>query len=356
MGPSRAWAQSASIGAGAYLQRYNFAKPEMLGIESITLSTIPFGARLPALRRLSFEVTGAYASGRLVRTDGSEATISGVTDTDVRASVSVVPDRLVLSATWIVPTGHSTQTLEEADVAGAVAADLLPFRISNWGSGGGFGIDAATTTTMGSFNVGLALGYSVAEEFEPIADDERAYLPGNSLNVRVAADRNVGSSGKLAIQFGVQRFGDDALDGKNLYRSGNRYQGILSYAFAAGARASGVTWGGWLRREQGTFLDASLFGSGQDTPAQDLILLGGGLRIPVGTGALMPAVDARIFRSSDGENQGYGFGAGMEAELPIGALRLLPSVRARFGSVLVREGVESGYTGIEAGVTLRLAR
>ncbi len=345
--------QRATVGAGASFEHYSFATAAAAGLEALSLMTLPFGGRVALLRTLSLEVTGAYASGTLSRPDGSQAKLSGLTDTDVRAVLSVAQDRFLIAATWSAPTGSATQSLEEAEVAGAIAADLLPFRISNWGSGGGVALEGTALTTVNGTGVGLSLGYGLGREFEPLAEDQRAYLPGNRFQARLALDRSIGESGKATLQLGLQRYGNDQLSGQNLYRSGNRLQAMLSYAFAATARASAVLYGGWLRRQRGTFLDPSLFGSGSDSPAQDLILTGSALRLPAGSGALLPGVDARVFRSADGQGQGYALGVGLGAEAHARNLTLLPTLRARFGKVIATEGVESAFTGIEASATVR---
>jgi hypothetical protein len=344
-------AQSRTVFGGVAFERYRFEDVAATGIESITLLTVPFGVGAALSSRLSLEANGAYASGTLVRADGSESTIAGLTDTDVRARFAVIADRVILSAAYVAPTGHATQTADESEVAGAVAADLLPFRLSNWGSGGGFAADAALVSRVGSTGVGLSVSYGVAGEFEPLDGDETVYLPGNQLQVRLALDRTVGSSGKATLQLSAHRFSEDRLDGSNLYRSGNRVQGMLSWAFAVGRGSSAVAYGGWLRRQRGTYLDAAQ--ADRETPAQDLILIGGGMRMPVGPGAVLPTIDARVFRSNDGVGQGYVAGIGLAAELPAGAFTLLPSARARIGNVLVREGIETGLTGLELSATIR---
>ena len=105
----------------------------------------------------------------------------------------------------------------------------------------------------------------------------------------------------------------DALNGSNLYRAGRRYPLIGSYAFAAGSRASAIVYGGGVHRDRGrSELDLAL-----DAPAQDLVIAGGGMRIPLGAATLAPSVDAR------------------------------------FGHVVVREGEESGIAGFDFGLMLR---
>jgi hypothetical protein len=109
-----------------------------------------------------------------------------------------------------------------------------------------------------------------------------------------------------------------------------------------------VIYGGGMHREQGTFL----LETGTDAPAQDLYLVGGGLRIAIGGIVFAPGGDVRLQRRSDGTDQGYSAGAGASLEFG-SSMKVIPSVRGRFGNVLVREGIESGFSGIDAGLTLR---
>jgi hypothetical protein len=346
-------AAAQRLGAvGASYELYTFQDAAAVGAEQVTLATIPLVGRFGIGRVVSIDLVGNYAAARLVRPDGSEVSIAGPTDTDVRVNLALADGLLTLTGVAVLPTGHVTHTGAEAEVAGVIAADLLPFRISNWGSGGGARVQAALAVPVGEFAIGMSAGYGLAREFEPLSGDQRAYLPGNELALRFAVDRTIAGSSKFSVLLGVHRFGDDALDGRNLYRSGNRYQALGSYAFPAGRTSNGVVYAGVLRRERGTVLVED--GADDHTAAQELILLGTGFRLRAGrTTTLIPSLDARVFRSDDGVGQGYTLGAGMSAEVPAGSVSLVPLLRLRVGRVVVQDDVESGLRGIEAAVTVR---
>lgn len=337
------------VGAAAGLEHYIFGDDDAAGIRSLSLFTAPFAVRV-AFAPATLELAGAFARGALTRPDGSSATITGLTDTSLRLGVPVVRDRLTLFGAVVLPTGQARQTLEEAEVAGAIAADLLPFRVSNWGTGGGVDVSVALALPVSGFGVGLRLGYALAREFEPLEEQDFTYQPGDQFYAGLAVDRVIGYAGKASVQLTYQRFQDDALGGRNLYRAGDRVQLVGSYAFAVGAASSGVAYAGVMHRSRGAYI-----GSTGEAPAQDLILAGGGIRIPTARALLLPGADLRIFRSADGVGQGYVIGLGGSVELPLGTggLLLVPNVRGRLGKLLVREGSESGFTGFEIGAGLR---
>ncbi len=349
LGSPAAAQTGGSLGAGAYLEVYNFADPAAGGLKRVALLTVPIAAEFRMTSWARLGVSSAYASGTVTRADDSESEISGIADTALQLTLPLVQDRFTLAATLLVPTGKSTYTPDEAQVAGIIAADLLPFRLTNWGSGGALDVSTQVTAPLNGLNVGARVGYQVGQEFDLVEDGSFSYRPGNQLYVRVAADGSVGD-GRLAAQVSVYTFGDDQLNSQNLYRSGRRIQGILSHSARAGRTGRLQTYAGLLRRQHGTFVDGS-----EETPAQTLFFLGTGLRRPVGRAIIVPSVDVRFLRSSDGESQGFIGGAGASLEIPIanGRVTLLPTGRARFGRLLVSEGLESGITGFDVGAGIR---
>jgi hypothetical protein len=343
-----AHAQAFTAVTGAFFETYEFLDPEAIGIERVSLWTLPFGAHAPVIDRVSVDLRGAVAAGSMMRTDGTEVTLTGLTDTELRANLEVVREILTVSAALLLPTGQSTQSFEEAELAGIVAADLLPFRISNWGSGGGAGIVSSFAMPVGGFGVGLSAGYTMGQEFEPIADDELAYRPGDELRLRMVIDRNFGSSSKASLILGGQTYQDDELSGSGVFEPGDRFEAIGSFAFRSGGQSTAVVYGGFQHRSAGMLIEETL-----ETPAQDLFSIGAGFRIPRGITTLMPIADLRIFRRSDGVGQGHLASLGASAEWPAGPVVVLPTLRGRFGKALLWDGAESSVRGAEIGLGLR---
>jgi hypothetical protein len=355
-------AAAQGIGGGGLLQSYTFDDAEAAGLSEFRLMSAPFAVVLPIGDRLSLLASGAFAEGRATGTDGSQATLSGLTDTEVGVAFALGPDRVVLTAGAALPTGQSTHSLEEAAVAGVVAAELLPFAVTNWGSGGGVGGDMAVAFQSGAWGIGLAGGYRAASEYEPLTGETFAYRPGNQIRARVALDRDVGTSSTFSILVGVQQFTEDQMRGSNLFQSGNRLEGMMSYAFPIGLRSSALLYGGAYHRAQGALLldESALDGAG-DSPSQQLFTGGLDLRIPLGRKAtFLPGTEMRAFRSADGIGQGWIGTAGATLELIIAGRRFGPrtvlssSARFRMGHVIIDEDSESNLMGWEAGITLRV--
>ncbi|HEX5726279.1 MAG TPA: hypothetical protein VFX98_12480 [Longimicrobiaceae bacterium] len=340
----------AAVGVGTVVESYVFADPGAAGIASIVLVTTPFAARAELPYGVGVEMAGAWARGALQRRGGTLAHLSGLTDTHLRVWRTFGRDRLTLALIAQLPTGHARHTAAEAEVADAVAADLLPFRVSNWGTGGGVGMSAAYAARVAGFGVGASAGYVRAGRFEPFAEaaDDAAYRPGDETVLRVAADRTVGRSGKAGVQATWQHYAEDRFAGRNLYRAGDRLQVVASYRAGVGP-ATGVVYGGVLHREDGTSLDLAAPG----TPVQDLWLGGAAARFAFGWGAITPGVEGRLFRSGDGRGQGWFGGVGATAEIEARRFILLPTARLRLGEVVVDDDADTGFTGVELGLTVR---
>jgi hypothetical protein len=348
--PASALAQGRGLqfGTGAVIEGFGFLEPTAVGMNGISLLTVPFALRYTG--PVVIELSSAYALGVLIDTDGDQTSIAGPTDTSVRLSLPLADDRITLSGAAFLPTGKATQTPEEATVAGVIAADLLPFRITNWGTGGGFDVSASVVIPMGGFGVGARVGYSAAREFEPLEGGPQvfSYQPGDQMYVRVALDRAVGATGKATVSATMQRFNDDAFDGVNIYRSGDRLEVLGSLNMAAGTSGSAALYGGVMHRSKSAFIDGS-----QELSAQDLIVAGAGFRIPGARVAFLPSTDLRVFRSGDGLGQGYALGLGAALEIGAGNSIVLPSVRARLGKVVVNDRTSSAFVGAEIGLTMR---
>ncbi|MEQ9397577.1 MAG: hypothetical protein RJQ04_00265 [Longimicrobiales bacterium] len=357
--PATAQSASSRLAGGGLFESYTFAEPSATGIENITLLTTPYALRLGLGSRVTVSVGGAYATGKLTRADGSESELSGPTDTRVSMSLALIPDGITLTGFFVAPTGESTHDADQAAVAGAVAADLLPFRITNWGSGGGAGMQLTGTRRFQNFGAGLSVGYRQSNEFEPVDGNEVNYRPGDEVRVRLALDTEFDNNAKGSLVVGLQRFGEDAFNESNLFQSGNRVEVTGTLAFPIGYRASGALYGSVLHRANGQFFPdaAGVFElAEEESPTQDLLLFGGILRRAVGSAFVVPRADFRLFRSEDGRGQGYTGSVGLSFELGGDGVTFTPTFAGRFGSIEILEGAESSFTGFEAGATIRFGR
>lgn len=349
--PLAGQARDASVGAAAYFQSYSFDKAATVGIESLRLISLHFSAAVPLVDRLSLGVSGAFAKGTMGRGSLDQLDISGLTDTQV--SLTFSPNLYFdFTAVVIAPTGKETQTLDESIVAGAMASDLLPFRVSNWGTGGGGGVNASVAGPLGPVGAGLSVGYIAGREFQPLDGGQFAYRPGGLVRIVGALDATVGEASKASFKVTYHRYGQDQVDGTNLFQSGDRFQGLASLAFPMGPASSGIAYASVTHRQGSTLLGQLPIAL--PSVSQNLFLLGGGLRMPVGTAVLQPDAEIRVLRRSDSTGQGFDLGVGAALEFRSGRNVFAPSARVHFGSLDVGTGDSSRLLGFEVGLTARV--
>lgn len=356
--PVHAYGQAAQlpgtgldVRAAAVFESYEFSDEGATGVGSVSLFSVPLQASLPLGDAFTLGVRTAFGAGSVEDAGGRVIDLSGPTDTEVqlgfrnRGAVS-----LSLSAIAILPTGNSTHSADEALVSGAVATDLLPFRMSNWGSGGGVGAHASAAQSFGDTGVGFSASYVMGRAFEPVDGAPFSYQPGDHLRVRGAVDHNLGDGSRVTLSLTFDGFSEDQLEDTNLYQAGNRLQVMGSYGFRAGRRSTALLYGGVLHRSEGSELSAGA----PITSARNLVLAGGGIRIPTALGVLTPSVDTRVARRDDGLDQGWLAGAGMGIELRLGGQVVTPAVRGRLGELVIQEGLQTDITGFEISVSTRL--
>ncbi len=359
-GPGAAQTPPLQAGTGVRYESYSFGSPEVAGASTVALLTLPFAARLQPVRGLSLDVRGALARGT-VSAWGYSFLLSGLTDTQLRATGTVESGRtaLALAAVGELPSGQASLTLEEAIVAGTIASDLLPFAVSNWGSGGGGGLDISVVRALQQVNLGLTASYRVAREFEPFAGLQMGYRPGSELRIGAAIDGTLADDRTLALQLAYSRFGEDQLEGRGWLRTGQRVLALGSYATPLGS-GSLSAFGGVLYRSGGALGESLVAWNIWDIlgrlapPSETLLLAGASARLPWGERLLLPSLDVRVLRRGDGTGQGVLMGLGGSAELPLGeaGVHLVPGARLRLGRLLAGEGASSAIRGLELGIGL----
>ncbi|MEX2465495.1 MAG: hypothetical protein WD995_01210 [Gemmatimonadota bacterium] len=350
-----------SVGLGAEFVGYGFDAG--LGADAAELLMIPVAVRFPASGSVTFDVFGAWARGRVER-ENTSLELSGPTDTQIRMSFQATPWALVTVGAQL-PTGDAAHTPEEAVVASVLSTDLLGFRESNWGSGAGLTTSVATATRAGDWGVGLAAAYALRGSFSPDANAESIrYEPGDETRIRIGFDRNIGTH-TLTLGGSFITYAEDQSDGRNLFRSGNRFRLDASYAFRAGAgvwtlyAADVVRSNGDLTLQIVDDFGSQLGDTTVTTAKQNLLVTGFVGAIDLGSGFVFrPHVDFKLQARSEpsGSDAGSGWMLAAGGDVPVrvfGRSEFFPKARVLVGSIRNQAGESTGVLGMELRGTLR---
>ena len=186
--PAAAVAQAGSTSArtGVFFESYSFGAG--LAFRRISELTIPVSVTQRLSNRFVLDVGTAYASVSVREANGNTLDHAGLVDTDLRATVGVIPGRLVFTLVGTVPTGATAVPDTTIPLFGATATDLLGFTTPSFGSGGGMSAGFASAFKMGSdWAIGTGASYRYGASYTPEIGGG-TLMPGAEVRLRAGLE------------------------------------------------------------------------------------------------------------------------------------------------------------------------
>ena len=121
------------VSAGGGLEFRRFAFESGFAVDETRQLAVPIAVALPLGRRFTVDIGSAWATTS-VESGAGDFTVSGFTDTQVRASYTFGADAVVASVLVNLPTGLETNSAEDFFVASAVASNFLLFPVNVFGT------------------------------------------------------------------------------------------------------------------------------------------------------------------------------------------------------------------------------
>jgi hypothetical protein len=170
---------------GVFFESYSFGSG--LAFDRISEMTIPITVTQHFGSRVTIDVGTAFASAS-VHGPGGTLDHSGLIDTDVRATIAVVPGRLVFNLVGTIPTGATAVPDTTIPLFGATATDLLGFTTPSFGSGGGVSAGFASAFKLGQrWAAGTGASYRYGASYTPVASGTEMD-PGGEVRGRVGVE------------------------------------------------------------------------------------------------------------------------------------------------------------------------
>lgn len=347
--PAVAWAQG-EMSAAAMPQYVSMKIGTGTAAKTVSQMTVPLVAVVPFGARFNIDIASAFATSE-VRVNGNKASsISGPTDTQIRANWTLGNDAVVFTLGVNAPTGqYKINQQTEADAAGQIGNDFIIYPTSSYGAGLSGTGGVAMAWTWGSWNVGLGGSARVGSQFDAYtsATDTGAALtftPANEYRARFGVDRYVGS-GRLALGLTFSTFGKDELANTS-YKTGARYIGQGSYSVPVGSNELYLS--GWaLLRQKGEQY-------GGVAPGETVLNASAGLGMHFGSWYVEPNVEARNWQI-DGVKAGLLANGGVRVRMNAGAFTIMPSATYQVGNLYdLADGTPTDLNGWRAALTIRL--
>ena len=336
---------NSAIRTGPMFASYKIEAP--VGV-TITELAIPFAVTVPFGSRLNFDVSSAYASSKVKFASAKTQEISGLTDTQLRANISLGQDFIIFTGGLNLPTGQTTVPDSQIEAAGYIANEFLSFPIPSLGTGFGGTGGVAVARPIGEWNIGFGGSVRYSAEYEPYKSGSTAikFQPGNEYRLRVGVDHGF-LGGRVATGLTYSKFGDDAAGGGTVYSSGDRYVAEAGYArslhgidYTISAwdlfRAEGIRAN---RRAPTENITSALVSAGFDM---------GGMRVE-------PNIETRIWYS-EGTYLGKMATIGLRNRIGVGGMDFYPSAAYAIGTTTAGDGSTPSVTGFRASLTARFSR
>jgi hypothetical protein len=333
-----------SLISGVQATGYNFENT--YPTQNIEQVAVPLAMIFPIGGRFSVDIGTYYAYTKVQPTSGASQSLSGFTDTQLRASYVMGRDAVVASFMVNVPTGK--KTAQNSLLLGYAGNNFLLFPVNAYTNGTSVTGGLAFAKTTGGWNLGIAGSARYNTEYKPFSDVDSTYQPGLEGRFRVGADRLVGRS-RLQAGFTFSTFGTDQAGGVTVgfNQPGNRYISELSLTSPVGAGSMSFYAWDFYRGQNGAVTSTAV--------SHENIFTGGvSSSFPMGRKlAFEPGVEARLWTPNDGMGNFFSANAGLRWTMG-SHLTFTPAGRFGFGKIRAPgASVQSNLTGWQANGLLR---
>ncbi len=343
-------AQDAGARTSPQFVHYTIGSPSN---NTISEMVIPLFAFMPVTKILTLDIGTAFASAQVTSTSGGQSvksTISGLTDTQIRGTVNLGSDLVLLTAGVNVPTGRSAVTPAEQSAAGLIGNDFLMFPISSMGSGFGGTGGLAIAHPFGDWNLGAGFSVRHSMPFDPYQDaagTKLRYTPGDETRTRIGVDHPYGT-GRASLGLTYSKFTDDKLV-TSIYNTGDR---LLAQGYVTSAMGRGdYVLSAWnLFRASGTQFDGTTSGK------ENITDVSASYGMPVGEARLEPGIDARTWMQQ-GTALSLQTTFSLRYELAMGGVTVSPGAGFTIGKLAAQDAsgasTTASVTGFRAHLTIR---
>jgi hypothetical protein len=351
-----------AVRTAVHVESYSFGSGSSTYPRASQLS-IPLGVTIDLGRFGNVALSGGYANTLLSSDVDSvpDQRVAGATDTQLRLSINLVPDRLVALVEGALPTGVSEIASTELDAAGVISRDLIGFTTNSFGTGGGLGGGLVGAVPAGKMALGFGATYTQPFTYEPIQPQTGTFRlrVGGELRMRAGLEGPLGRRSYLraAGVFAVRQ--NDQVNDSTVNGVGNRVTGYLTFNQGIGQSTSLTLYGFDVYRGTPS-IEGSALGLSA-LPKGNLFSLGGRLAVGAGRAAMVtPSVEYRLSHAAppdpadpnDPATAGSGslqkLGSSVRAGVSLAyeisnSAALVLNGSGLFGSTVVQNGDFSGF-------------
>lgn len=216
----------------AFSQGLVFSSWDISGDRDLTIQEwhVPILIRAGVAENIELGISGALLNASGDR-DLEDDAISGLTDSKIQLSSSLMDDQILISGGVSLPTGQSKLSSGQRAILTWLSSDFLSLPARNPGEGLNLFGQAGAALPAGQWVFGASLAGHLAGTYEPY-DNGREYQPGSRLIFNLGTERIWPADHRLTADFLVIYSTNDKLEGRAIFRDGvqfdTRVHGVLA--------------------------------------------------------------------------------------------------------------------------------
>lgn len=174
--------------------------------------------------------TNLTFSSQYATVGGDLSKLSGISDMQLMFN-HYFPNKIIgIQGGVNIPSGKTKLSDDEFSTSRVISQNLFALNTPNFGMGFNAFLGLTWTQPLSDvFVFGAGVSYQLKNEYQPLKNSDAKYNPSNEFSVTGGFDVNAGKTSTITADVTGIFYGSDELDGKKVFKAGNRIISHLQY-------------------------------------------------------------------------------------------------------------------------------
>ena len=196
--------------------------------KSVSQFSMPLFINLRPTDNLRLWIVDSFSSSSLDKS-GEKNSLTGISDTKIKASYSMFDQRFLLTLGANLPIGKEKLDQKKLELANLLYNEVLGFRVNKLGTGFDLNAGMAFAMDAGPYGVSVSTSYLRRGSYTSVKDSSE-YKPGNELGIVTAFDM-ITDRTLLNGDVAYTHYGSDEVSGTKSFKEGDELRGKILVTF-----------------------------------------------------------------------------------------------------------------------------